>query len=85
MKYKPIKDRVLVEPYKAETKTDTVIYLPDSAQQKPLKGVVVAVGTKVEEVKTKDIVIYKQFGPVEIKIDGVAYMHMKEDDIILIE
>lgn len=85
MKYKPIKDRILVEPFKAESQTASGLTIPDSSQQKPLKGTVVAVGNSVEEVKISDVVVYKQFGASDISIEGVNYLIMKEDDILLIE
>ena len=85
MKYKPIKDRVLVKPYVADEITASGIIIPDSAQKRPLKGTVVAVGKGVEEIQAKDIVVYKQHGASDIKIDGIDYLIMKEDDILLIE
>ena len=61
-KYRPLKDRVLVEPHKAEEKTASGIIIPDSAQEKPQKGTVIAVGTgKKDEpmsVKKGDVVMY---------------------------
>lgn len=88
-KYRPLKDRVLVEPHKAEEKTATGIIIPDSAQEKPQKGTVIAVGEgKKEEpmsLKAGDVVIYGKYGGTEIHIDGKDYMIMREDDILLVE
>ena len=88
-KYRPSKDRVLVEPHKAEEKTASGIIIPDSAQEKPQKGTVIAVGNgKKDEpmsVKKGDVVMYGKYSGTEIKIDGKEYIIMKEDDILLVE
>ncbi|OFX88208.1 MAG: co-chaperone GroES [Bacteroidetes bacterium GWF2_33_16] len=88
-KYRPLKDRVLVEPHKAEEKTASGIIIPDSAQEKPQKGTVIAVGTgKKDEpmsVKKGDVVMYGKYSGTEIKIDGKEYVIMREDDILLVE
>ncbi len=89
MKHKPLKDRVLVEPKEAEEKTASGIIIPDSAKEKPQKGVVVAVGEgKKDEpmsVKEGDHVIYGKFAGTEITIDDKDYLIMREDDILLKE
>jgi len=89
MNHKPLKDRVLVEPKEAEEKTASGIIIPDSAKEKPQKGVVVAVGEgKKDEpmsVKEGDHVIYGKFAGTEITIDDKDYLIMREDDILLKE
>jgi chaperonin GroES len=89
IKQKPLKDRVLVKPHEAEEKTASGIYIPESAQEKPQKGTVVAVGSgKKDEpmtVKVGDVVLYGKYSGTEIKIDGEDYMIMREDDILLID
>lgn len=89
MKQKPLKDRVLVKPHEAEEKTASGIYIPESAQEKPQRGTVVAVGEgKKDEpmtVKVGDVVLYGKYSGTEIKIDGTDYLIMREDDILLIE
>jgi len=88
-KYKPLKDRVLVEPHKAEEKTASGIIIPDSAQEKPQKGTVIAVGEgKKDEpmsLKAGDVVIYGKYGGTEISLEGKDYIIMREDDILLVE
>ena len=88
-KYRPLKDRVLVEPHKAEEKTASGIIIPDSAQEKPQKGTVIAVGEgKKDEpisVKAGDVVIYGKYGGTEIHIEGKDYLIMRKDDILLVE
>jgi chaperonin GroES len=89
MKQKPLKDRVLVKPHEAEEKTASGIYIPESAQEKPQRGTVVAVGDgKKDEpmtVKVGDVVLYGKYSGTEIKIDGTDYLIMREDDILLVE
>lgn len=83
--FKPLADRVLIEPAPAEEKTISGIIIPDSAKEKPLKGTIVAVGTgKKDEpltVKTGNVVMYGQYSGTEIKIDGKSFLIMKEADI----
>lgn len=85
VKFKPLADRVLIEPAPAEQKTASGIIIPDTAKEKPLKGVVVAAGKgKKEEpmtVKVGDTVLYGQYSGTEIKIDGTNYLIMRESDI----
>lgn len=83
--FKPLADRVLIEPAPAEEKTASGIIIPDTAKEKPLQGTVVAVGQgKKDEkmtVQKGDAVIYGQYSGTEIKIDGKKYLIMKESDI----
>ena len=85
MKFKPLADRVLIEPAPAEERTVSGIIIPDTAKEKPLKGTVVAVGPgKSDEsmtVKVGDAVLYGQYSGTEIKIDNGNYLIMKESDI----
>jgi len=82
---KPLSDRVLIQAAPAETKTASGIIIPDTAKEKPLQGVVIAVGPgKVDEpmtVKVNDSVLYGQYSRQEIKLDGKDYLIMKEADI----
>ena len=83
--FKPLADRVLIEPAPAEQVTASGIIIPDTAKEKPLKGTVVAAGTgKKDEpmtVKVGETVIYGQYSGTEIKIDGKDYLIMREADI----
>ena len=85
---KPLADRVLVEPAEAEQKTAGGIIIPDTAKEKPQKGVVVAVGPgKKDEpmtVKVGYVVLYGKYAGTELKLDGNTYMIMKESDIYAI-
>jgi chaperonin GroES len=81
----PLADRVLVQAAAAEEKTASGIIIPDTAKEKPQRGTVVAVGNgKKDEpltVKVGDTVIYGQYSGTEIKINGDAYLIMRESDI----
>ncbi len=83
--FKPLADRVLIEPAPAEQVTASGIIIPDTAKEKPLKGTVIAAGTgKKDEpmsVKVGDTVIYGQYSGTELKIDGKDYLIMREADI----
>ncbi len=85
---KPLADRVVIEPAPAEVKTASGIIIPDSAKEKPQRGVIVAAGggTKNEkmEVKEGDTVLYGKFAGTEINIDGNEYLIMKQSDILAI-
>ena len=88
MSIKPLADRVLVEPAAAETKTSSGIIIPDSAKEKPQKGIVVAVGSGTKEnpmtVKVGDNVLYGKYSGTELQHDGKDYLIMKESDIFAI-
>tara|TARA_B100000900_G_scaffold386693_1_gene377349 strand:- start:1223 stop:1492 length:270 start_codon:yes stop_codon:yes gene_type:complete len=88
MNVKPLADRVLVEPAKAETTTASGIIIPDTAQEKPQKGKIIAVGDgKKDEpltVKIGDIVLYGKYSGTELKYEGKDYMIMRESDILAI-
>lgn len=85
---KPLADRVLVEPAAAEQTTASGIIIPDSAQEKPQKGTVVAVGPgKPDEpttVKVGDTVLYGKYSGTELALDGKEYLMMRESDIFAI-
>jgi len=88
LKIKPLADRVLVEPAAAETTTVSGIIIPDTAQEKPQKGIVVAVGngTKDHEmtVKIGDQVLYGKYSGTELKLEGNEYLMMRESDLLAI-
>ena len=88
LKIKPLADRVLIEPAKAETTTISGIIIPDTAQEKPQKGTVIAVGKGTKEnpitVKVGDNILYGKYAGTELKYNGSDYMIMKESDILAI-
>jgi chaperonin GroES len=90
MKFKPLHDRLLLKPLSAETKTKAGIIIPDTAQEKPQQGQVVAVGggTRLEDgrrqpmgVKVGDKVIYGKWSGTEEKLDGDDHVILKEEDL----
>ena len=91
MKFRPLHDRVLVRRVEADTKTAGGIIIPDSAQEKPQEGEVVAAGsgTKAEDgsvtpldVKTGDKILFGKWSGTEVKIEGEDLIIMKESDIL---
>jgi chaperonin GroES len=88
VKIKPLADRVLVEAAAAEDKTAGGIIIPDTAKEKPQKGIVVAVGPgKKDEpmtVKVGDNVLYGKYAGTEITVDGENYLIMRESDIVAV-
>ncbi len=84
----PLHDRVIVRAAAAELKTAGGIIIPDTAQEKPQKGIVTAVGTgKKDEpmtVKVGDTVLYGKYAGTEITIDGEELLIMRESDILAI-
>jgi chaperonin GroES len=90
MKFRPLSDRVVVRRVKEEEKTSGGIIIPDTAQEKPQEGEIVAVGPGalddngkrvVPEVKAGDIVLFGKWSGTEVKIDGEELLIMKESDI----
>lgn len=85
---KPLGDRVLVEPQEAEVKTASGIIIPDSAQEKPQRGKVVAVGSGTKEVemevKVGDLVLYGKYSGTEIKVEENDYLIMRQSDILAV-
>lgn len=88
LKIKPLADRVLVEPAAAEEKTAGGIIIPDTAKEKPQRGVVVAVGNgKPDEpltLKVGDNVLYGKYAGTELQFEGRDYLIMRESDIYAI-
>ena len=91
MKFRPLHDRVLIRRVEQEAKTTGGILIPDTAQEKPMEGDVIAVGPgarggdgKVHplDVKAGDRVLFGKWSGTEIKIDGEELMIMKESDIM---
>jgi chaperonin GroES len=85
---KPLHDRVIVKPEEKAEKTAGGIIIPDTAQEKPQRGEVVAIGNgKVDEpltVKVGDTVLFGKYGGTEIEIEGEKYLLLKESDIFVI-
>ena len=91
MKFRPLHDRIVVKRIDAEEKTKGGIIIPDSAQEKPSQGQVLAVGPGGRDEAGKlipidlqvgDRVLFGKWSGTEVKIDGVEYLIMKESDIL---
>jgi chaperonin GroES len=91
MKLRPLQDRVLIRRVEPEAKTAGGIFIPDTAQEKPMEGEVVSVGPGVRDeagkrhpldVKSGDLVLFGKWSGTEVKLDGVEYLIMKESDIM---
>lgn len=94
MKIKPLSDHILIEAVKEEEKTKSGILLPETAEkEKPEQGKVIAVGPGRKtsagkivpmEVKVGQKVLFKKYGPDEIKVDDKEYLIAREEDILAI-
>lgn len=84
----PLADRVVIEPAIAEEKTAGGIIIPDTAKEKPQRGIVLAVGPGRKDepltVKAGDVVLYGKYAGTEISIDGNDFLIMRESDIVAI-
>ena len=91
MKFRPLHDRVVVKRIEADSKSAGGIIIPDTAQEKPQQGEVIAVGPGGRDdhgklipidVKPRDTILFGKWSGTEVKIDGVDYLIMKESDIM---
>ena len=91
MKFRPLHDRVVVRRIEEDTKTKGGIIIPDTAQEKPMQGEVIAVGPGGRDesgklipidVKVGETILFGKWSGNEVKIDGVEYLIMKESDIM---
>jgi len=91
MKFRPLHDRVVVERVSAEEKTAGGIIIPDTVQEKPQQGKIIAVGPGGRDengklipidVKVGERVLFGKWSGTEVKIDGHDYLIMKESDIM---
>jgi len=91
MKFQPLGDRVLVKPIKEDHQQVGGIIIPDSAKEKPQQGKVEAIGTGgkdshgndiVFSVKPGDTILLPKYGGTEIKLDGVTFQILRQDDIL---
>jgi chaperonin GroES len=91
MSVRPLEDRVLIKPIAPETKTESGIYLPETAKEKPMQGKVVAVGPgklldngeRVKPtVKKGDTVVFGKYAGTEIEIKNIKHMIMRESELL---
>lgn len=93
IKFHPLDDRVLVEPIDAEEKTAGGIVLPDTAREKPQRGVIISMGPgklldngkrAAMDVKIGDEVVYGKYSGTEIEYNGDKYVVLRESDILAV-
>ena len=92
MKIRPLADRVVVKRTKEEEKTKGGIIIPDTAKEKPIEGVVVAVGAgkvlkgklRPVEVKAGDRILFGKYSGTEVKLDGEEHVLLREDEILAV-
>jgi chaperonin GroES len=91
MKFRPLHDRVVVKRVEEDQKTKGGIIIPDTAQEKPMQGEIIAVGPGGRDeagkltpldVKKGDRVLFGKWSGTEVKIDGTEYLIMKESDVM---
>ena len=91
MALKPLNDRIIIEPSEAETRTASGLVLPDSAQEKPQRGRVLAVGPgkrlengtlSVPDVSVGDTVLYGKYAGTEVKLAGKDYVILRAEDVL---
>jgi chaperonin GroES len=94
MNVRPLHDRLIVQRLEESAQHAGAIIIPDSAKEKPQQGKVLAAGLgKTNEdgkrvpldVKAGDIILFGKYSGQEVKLDGVEYLIMKEDDVLAIE
>lgn len=88
MALKTVLNKVIVEPVEAETKTASGIIIPDSAKEKPQKGIIIATGKgksdEPMEVKAGDTVLFGKYSGTELHIDDKKYLVMNQSDILVV-
>ena len=91
MKFKPLRDRVLVKFSTEEEKTAGGLFIPDTAKEKPQRGTIIAVGTgkitddgkrQTMDVKVGDTVLFDKYSGSKIKIDDEDYLIIREEDVL---
>jgi len=91
MKFRPLHDRVVLKRVEEDAKTKGGIIIPETAQEKPMQGEIIAVGPGARDesgkvvaldVKKGDRVLFGKWSGTEVKIDGTEYLIMKESDIM---
>jgi chaperonin GroES len=91
MKFKPLKDRLLVKYSDEPEKSSGGLYIPDSAKEKPQKGEVIAAGPgritddgKLQkiDIKVGDVVLFEKYSGSKIQLDDNEYLIIKEDDVL---
>jgi chaperonin GroES len=92
-KIKPMNDKILISKATAEEKSEGGIYLPSGAQEKPLEGIVIAVGPgalsdknerQTMQLKEGDKILYSKYSGTEIKVDGYELLILSEKEVLAV-
>jgi chaperonin GroES len=93
MKIRPLYDRILVKRIEEQSKTAGGLFIPDTAKEKPMEAIIVAVGNgKIQEdgslrkleVKAGEKILFSKYSGNEIKIDGTDHLILREDDVLAV-
>jgi len=93
MKIRPLYDRILVKRLQEQDKTAGGLFIPDTAKEKPMEALVVAVGSgkllddgklRKLEIKAGDKVLFAKYSGSDIKIDGTEHLILREDDVLAV-
>lgn len=79
---KPLNNLVLVKQEKTKTQTKSGLFIPESAQEKPMKGIVIEVSPKIDSIKINDTILYGKWSGTKVKVEGESYLLVKEEDIL---
>ncbi|MCK5696332.1 MAG: co-chaperone GroES [Desulfobacula sp.] len=91
MSLRPLSDRILVERVDEDEKTKGGIIIPDTAKEKPAEGKIVATGNGrmgedgkllPMDVKVGDRILFSKYGGTDVKIDGIDYLILRQDDVL---
>ncbi len=91
MKFRPLHDRLLVKRQEAETRSKGGIIIPENAKEKPIEGIVIAVGngkvlddgkTRALEVKVGDKILFGKYSGTEIKVEGDEHVILREEEVL---
>ena len=93
MKFRPLNDRILVKRIDAEETSRGGIIIPDNAKEKPMQGIVMAVGEgkhlengkiRALQVKKDQTIFFRKYAGTEVAIDGVELMILREDEVLAV-
>ena len=81
---KPLHNRVVIKVDEIKDRTDSGILVSSDTQKKPTKGLVLAVGERVETIKLGDYITYPEFSGDNLMIDGELYLIMRESEVLAV-
>ena len=82
MKLKPIGERIVAKALETDNKTASGLYLPEAAKEKSKIAEVKVIGDNVKNIKTGDKIVYKEYSTTDVKVDGIDYIIVKEEDVL---